>query len=283
VITSKINPTRRLPFRAFGTPRRRVRWAFCPKREEGEMQEFIAIDFETANPKRVSACAIGFAKVFNREIIETKGYLIKPVGGHATFQSKIHGIKEEHTFDKPEFGELFPEIQDIFNYPVVAHSLFDKQVLNALSDHFNLELNFEYIDSVSIAKEQLPNLKNCKLKTLVKHCGLPAFKHHDATEDAIACAKIFLKLQEYGKEKSSQLLEDETSEFRGIVMGILADDEVNYKEAYQLLYWLEDHSTIAEKHKNIYLKTKEVLEDEHLDQMEAAETKTLLDNVLSTL
>ena len=68
------------------------------------MQEFIAIDFETANPKRVSACALGYVKVSNREIAETRGYLIKPVGGHAPFQSKIHGIKDEHTFDKPESG-----------------------------------------------------------------------------------------------------------------------------------------------------------------------------------
>jgi len=247
------------------------------------MQEFIAIDFETANPKRVSACALGYAKVCSCKIIETNGYLIKPVGGHAPFQSKIHGIKEEHTFDKPEFGDLFPKIQGIFKYPLVAHSLFDKQVLNALSDHFNLGLSFEYIDSSSVAKAQLPNLKNCKLKTIVKYFGLPAFKHHDATEDAIACAKIFLKLREYKKEETTQPLGDEAVEFKGMVMGILADDEVNYKEAYELLYWLEDHTEIAEQHQNIYLKTKEVLEDDHLDNIEAIEMKTLLYNVLKTL
>jgi DNA polymerase III subunit epsilon len=249
----------------------------------GIMQEFIAIDFETANPKRVSACALGYAKVYNCELVETNGYLIKPVGGHASFQSKIHGIKDEDTFDKPKFGELFPEIQDIFKYPLVAHSLFDKQVLNALSDHFSLGLSFEYIDSSSLAKEKLPNLKNCKLKTLVKHFGLPAFKHHDATEDAIACAKIFLKLREQGKEDSLQFFGDKAAEFKGIVMGILADDEVNYKEAYELLYWLEDHPEIAEQHQNTYLKTKEVLEDDYLDRVEAIEMKTLLESILKTL
>ena len=247
------------------------------------MQEFIAIDFETANPKRVSACALGYAKVCNCEVIETNGYLIKPVGGHAPFQSKIHGIKEKHTFDKPEFGELFPEIQNIFNYPLVAHSLFDKQVLNALSDHFDLGLSFEYIDSSAVAKEQLPNIKNCKLKTLVKYFRLPAFKHHDATEDAIACAKIFLKLREQGEEKTLQTVGDRIAEFKGMVMGILADDEVNYKEAYELLYWLEDHVEIAKQYQNIYLKTKEVLDDDHLDKIEAREMKTLLKDVLSDL
>ncbi|MFH1954890.1 MAG: exonuclease domain-containing protein [Pseudomonadota bacterium] len=243
------------------------------------MQEFIAIDFETANPQRVSACALGYAKVSNCEIVGTKGYLIKPVGGHAPFQSKIHGIKDEHTFDKPEFGELFPEIKNIFDYPLVAHSLFDKQVLDALSDHFNLGLCFEYIDSSSIAKDQLPNLKNCKLKTLVKHFGLPVFKHHDATEDAIACANVFLKLHEHGKEEIVQVSRDETTELKGLIMGILADEEVNYKEAYELLYWLEDHTELTKQHQNIYLKTKEVLEDNHLDTIEALKMKTLLNQV----
>jgi len=247
------------------------------------MKKFIAIDFETANSKRVSACALGYAKVCNCEIIETNGYLIKPVGGHAPFQSKIHGIKEEHTFNKPEFGELFPEIQDIFNYPLVAHSLFDKQVLNALSGHFDLGLSFDYTDSCSIAKEQLSGIKNYKLKTLVKHFGLPAFKHHDATEDAMACAKVFLKLREQGEEKTPRSLVDEAAEFRGLVIGILADGKVNYKEAYELLYWLEDHAEIAKQHQNIYLKTKEVLDDDHLDRFEAEEMKTLLDNVLRNL
>jgi len=246
----------------------------------GIMQEFIAIDFETANPKRVSACALGYAKVFNCKIIETNGYLIKPVGGHAPFQSKIHGIKERHTFDKPAFVELFPKIQDIFKYPLVAHSLFDKQVLNALSEHFNLGLSFEYIDSSSIAKKQLPNLKNSKLKTLVKHFEIPPFKHHDPTEDAIACAKIFLKLQEQTEEKTLQSSENETAELRGLVMGILADDKVTYKEAYELLYWLEDHVEVAKQHQNIYLKTKEVLYDDHLARIEAKEMQILLSNVL---
>ena len=129
----------------------------------------------------------------------------------------------------------------------------------------------------------MPNLKNCKLKTLVKYFGLPAFKHHDATEDALACAKIFLKLREQEEEETRQALPDESAKFKGMVLGILADDEVNYKEAYELLYWLEDHIEIAKQHQNVYLKTKEVLYDDHLDRIEAKEMKALLNNVLRNL
>ena len=129
----------------------------------------------------------------------------------------------------------------------------------------------------------LKQLKNHKLKTLVKHFELPVFKHHDATEDALACAKVFMKLQEHQPEENIKFIEGDVAEFKGIIMGILADDEVNYKEAYELLYWLEDHSEIAERYKNIYLKTKEVLEDDHLDRIEAIEMKKLLYNTLNTL
>ncbi len=102
------------------------------------MRDFIAIDFETANPKRVSACALGYAWVVNGQVIKSNSHLIKPVGGHAPFQSQIHGIKEEHTFDKPDFGALFPEIKGIFQSILVAHSCFDQQVLLALSAYFGL-------------------------------------------------------------------------------------------------------------------------------------------------
>jgi DNA polymerase-3 subunit epsilon len=243
---------------------------------------FIAVDFETANPKRVSACSIGYARVSNGEIAESKGYLIKPVGGHAPFQTKIHGIKEEDTSDKPDFKELLSEIEDIFNYPLVGHSLFDKQVLNSLSDHFDLNLNFDYSDSSAIAKAKLPDLKNHKLKTLVKHFDLPKFKHHDALEDAISCAKIYLKLQcleSNNKEEAPSVSSGQIVEFAGLISGILADDEVNYKETYQLLYWLEDHPGIASQYNHLFIKTKEVLEDNILDRSEAEEMKILLTNI----
>ena len=144
-------------------------------------------------------------------------------------------------------------------------------------------LNFDYIDSSAVAKEKLPNLKNCKLQTLVKHFGLPAFKHHDAKDDALACAKIFLKLQDHATEKTLPSSGDEFSEFKGMLKGILADEQVNYKEAYELLYWLEDHTETGKQYQNLYLKIKEVLDDDHLDCIEATEIKVFLEHTLREL
>ena len=240
------------------------------------MRDFIALDFETANPKRVSACALGLVRVRDGQIVEKAGGLIRPVGGHAPFQTKIHGIAEEHTRDKPDFGDLFPRIRNMFEYPLVGYSLFDEQVLKALATHFQLSLEFRYVDCCVVAKDKLPELKNHKLKTVAKHLGLPEFKHHDATEDAVACASIFLRLQdraEAGEETSPVQREQE---FQNLAIRILADNKVDYKEAYELLYWLEDNPAFAEEHSQLWDTVREVLDDDQLDDFEAGRLYEIL-------
>ena len=39
---------------------------------------FIAIDFETANEKRASACSLGMTIVKNGQVVDELYYLIKP-------------------------------------------------------------------------------------------------------------------------------------------------------------------------------------------------------------
>lgn len=63
----------------------------------------------------------------------------------------------------------------------------------------------------------------------------------------------------------------------------VSNDEVNYKEAYELLYWLEDHAGLAMKHNELYSTTKDALEDDHLDRFEADDIKRSLEQVLADL
>lgn len=240
------------------------------------MRDFISIDFETANPQRVSACAFGYACVKDGQVAECHSYLIKPVGGHADFQSKIHGIKDEHTRDKPDFGDLYPQIATLFDSQLVAHSLFDQQVLRALSGHFSIPINFRYFDTSSLAKQRLPQLRDHKLKTLANHFGIPKFAHHDAKADAIACAHVCLKLHEIDFREAAPSNAGADREFKGMIRGILADNEVNYKEAYELLYWLEDHSDVARRFTAVADTIRRVLADNLLDDAEAKMLADLL-------
>ena len=240
------------------------------------MRQFVAIDFETANPKRVSACALGYTIVRDGVILESNGLLVKPVGGHAAFQTRIHGISETDTASKPDFRSVYSSVAHLFNLPIVGHSLFDKQVLNALSDHFELGIICEYIDSCAVAKQRLPHLKNHKLKTLAKHFQLPRFEHHDAREDARACAEIFLRLQVAHVPQSL----DSSQEFESLATTILEDHQVDYKEACQLLYWLEDHGDESDDMDSLLSLIRSSLEDSFLDEMEGEAIHGQLKTVL---
>ena len=240
------------------------------------MNQFVVIDFETANPSRVSACALGYTIVKDGVIVESNGFLIKPVGGHAPFQTKIHGIGERDTADKSDFRSAYASVAHLFELPIVGHSMFDKQVLKALSDHFKLRIRLEYTDSVALARQRLPDLKNHKLKTLANHFGLPRFKHHDASEDARACAEIYLRLQDTHMPPPP----DSSQEFESLATAILDDDQVDYKEAYQLLYWLEDHRDESAGMDSLLCLIRETLEDAFLEEIEGAVIQARLKLVL---
>lgn len=246
------------------------------------MKSFTAIDFETGNPQRVSACAIGFVEVENGIFINEGSYLIKPVGGHAPFQSKIHGITENDTKNQPMFDEIFPEIQSIFNRPVVGHSLFDKQVLEALSSHFGLNVRFEYYNSCDLVKERIPGLDNYKLNTIAKHLGFEGFKHHNALDDAKVCAKILLTLPLDEVKQKKKVYYSTKMELKGIIQGILADDHINYKEAYSLLYWIEDHPEVIEEHQELFDSLKDFCRDREISEFEEAILIELCNNEMDT-
>ena len=57
---------------------------------------FIAIDFETATPKRASICEVGICVVRNGEVVETRSWLVQPkenLYSYATaFARKIRNI-----------------------------------------------------------------------------------------------------------------------------------------------------------------------------------------------
>ena len=71
---------------------------------------FVAIDFETANYSRDSACAVGLAAVRSGRIEVTRSFLIRPPDSQFVF-TWIHGLRWEDVRASPTFGELWPTLQ----------------------------------------------------------------------------------------------------------------------------------------------------------------------------
>lgn len=159
--------------------------------------DFVAIDFETANAQRASACSLGITVVKNNEVVEEKYWLIKPYP--FKFDPRnivIHGIREEDVVNEREFDKIWPEIKPYLeDNLVIAHNAsFDFSVLRKTLDLYEMEYpNLNYACTLVASKLFYSYLNNHKLNTVNKHLGY-TFKHHHASADATAAANILINI-----------------------------------------------------------------------------------------
>jgi len=157
------------------------------------MMNFVAIDFETANSKRNSACSVAVVEVKDGKIHDSYYALIKPPGMKFDyFNIQIHGITPEDVRNKPTFAEIWPELKlRLENKIVLAHNAsFDMSVLKYVIQEYHLvPAKFHHCCTVSIARKIWPELENHKLDTVGDHLHID-FNHHNALDDARTCAAI---------------------------------------------------------------------------------------------
>lgn len=169
---------------------------------------FTSIDFETASRRPDSACQLGLVKVHEGRVVDQHSWLIRPKPFFfQTSNIRIHGITPEQVETEPEFDELWHEIHQIIgNTCLVAHNAaFDMRVLTATLRAHQLPIpDCEYTCTRAIARKTWPHLRRYGLKPLSDWLGI-RFQHHDALEDAMACAKLLLAA---GIDKETQTLPD---------------------------------------------------------------------------
>lgn len=155
----------------------------------------VAIDFETANETRVSACAIGLAWIDEGRVTEVEERLIRPPEPRfSSFNTAIHGIRARDVENAPTFAEMWAGVVDrMAGRLVVAHNAsFDMSVLRR-----SLELigrdppECRFLCTVALARRVWPDLPRHKLNDVSDFLGLK-LDHHRAGSDAAACAEILL-------------------------------------------------------------------------------------------
>lgn len=157
----------------------------------------IAIDFETANEERGSACSVGLAWIEGGRVVRVEERLIRPRSMRfSSFNIAIHGIRPEHVEDAPEFPEVMDEFADDFAGSVmIAHNAaFDFSVWRGALDAYRQPYpELSYLCSVKMAQRLWPHLTSHRLNVLATHLGLQ-FRHHNAAEDAAICAEASLAM-----------------------------------------------------------------------------------------
>ncbi|APO75375.1 exonuclease RNase T/DNA polymerase III protein [Rhizobium etli 8C-3] len=157
----------------------------------------IAIDFETANEQRGSACSLGLAWIEEGRITRVEERLIRPKDMRFSGMNiAIHGIRPEHVEDAPEFPEVMDEFHDEFQGAMmIAHNAaFDFSVWRASLDLYRQSYpELTYLCSLKMAQRIWPQFLSHRLNVIAEHLGL-RFSHHNAAEDAAVCAHAAIEM-----------------------------------------------------------------------------------------
>jgi len=154
---------------------------------------FVAIDFETANHRPDSACAVGLVKVVDGEIVQTVVRLVRPPTRQFVF-TWVHGLTWKHVETADDFGRLWPTLAPLLDGAdfLAAHNAsFDKGVLNACCAAYGLAAPALPFRCTVQLSRRVWNIRPTRLSDVCNALGI-ALNHHEALSDAMACAQIVL-------------------------------------------------------------------------------------------
>lgn len=158
---------------------------------------FVVIDFETMEGWRASVCEIGLAVIENGKITDTyKARVCPPSANENQYCVEVHGIRYKDVKDCPKFDEVWKHIDETYikGSPLIAHNMpFERSCINECGELYGTNTDYTYFDTLQLARKYMKGMRSYKLNVLAKIFGFN-FRHHDAREDAKACATVFIRL-----------------------------------------------------------------------------------------
>ena len=160
---------------------------------------FTAIDFETANSHRGSACAVGLVKVRDGRIVDTASWLIKPPPGIDDFDPinvELHGIAEPDVQNAADWEmSLEGILQFVSEDPIVAFdAAYDASVIRTATEHQHLDLPAkDFYCALHLAEAHLA-LPRHRLSDVLAALEISPVERHEPRAHALACAQIVLAI-----------------------------------------------------------------------------------------
>lgn len=124
---------------------------------------------------------------------------MRPPEGHDHFDSRnitIHGITPDDVATAPRFADVFGQVNAfIGGDALVAHNAaFDLGVIRSAAEVSGMRAPaFDYACTVVLSRKNY-SLPSYSLPFVAEAAGVPLRNHHDATEDARACAGIMVDI-----------------------------------------------------------------------------------------
>ena len=182
--------------------------------------EFVALDWETANGARGSACAVGMVRVVGGEVVDTWSSLLRPpecFSGFAEANTAVHGLCADDVADAPRFADVWPTVESwLGSTTVVAHNAqFDLGVVQDATWASGARCpRLRYGCTLALARRHY-DLPSYTLDAVADAAGVSLARHHEALADALAAAEILLRIAQDSAVSSV----DDVFDLHGLALG----------------------------------------------------------------
>ncbi|MCL1865284.1 MAG: 3'-5' exonuclease [Spirochaetes bacterium] len=158
------------------------------------MNDFIAIDFETATYSPDSAISIGLVKYHNYKPIGSYYSLIRPPKLYIRPDfTAIHGLVLTDVKDAPDFKYIWEhEVEEFIGTTILAahNAAFDMRVLRSTLKYYDVPVPaVSYFCSCKLSKKVWPVCRSHSLSNLAARLNI-IYNAHNALADAETCGKI---------------------------------------------------------------------------------------------
>lgn len=185
-----------------------------------ESYDIVSLDTELTglSPRRDEIVSIGAVRIKNLKIVVGENFFcyVRPSGDLPKFSTLIHRITPEQISDAPTLKEVLPDFVEFCGDSLLlghfleldmaflnraCRKLLGGMMRNPGIDSMRLAQVFQEQEWRSGHREPNPNV-SYNLTALARKYELPLFEKHDALEDALQTAYLFLflatKLQQAG-------------------------------------------------------------------------------------
>lgn len=164
--------------------------------------DYVVFDLETTgiNPNLDAIIEISAVKVRNRQVVDSFSSLVNPKRPIPFYATQVNGITDEMVEEEPVLKEVLPRFLDFIGEDVlVGHNIhtFDMLFLyKAAEVLFEGTITNNYIDTLQMARQCLPQLSHHKLVDIASYYHINTEGAHRALNDCIMNQKCLEQMAE---------------------------------------------------------------------------------------
>lgn len=179
-----------------------------------DVLSYVVVDVETTGgspfggDRITEFCAV---TVMNGQIADVYETLINPQRPIPPAVTRLTRITWDMVRNAPTIRDVAPRIADVLRgHLFVAHNAaFDwRFVSSELSRYAGQQLAGERLCTVKLARAVVPNIRRRSLDSLSYFYGIENHARHRAGGDALATARVLLRLLDAARERGCETLED---------------------------------------------------------------------------